>query len=439
MSRGFRAATRAAVLVAATLLASSHWEPLPSGGAPAFSQPDSSSLLGPPYLSALRSNTPVLPNNEIRALWVVRDAMTSPEAISRVVDFATQTRFHMLFVQVRGRGDTYYVSALDPPASVLKAPLADFDPLRYMLELAHRSGIQVHAWINVNFVWSNTKDAPPASHLVARHPEWMLTDSRGVRMDNVPSSKWKSERIEGYFLSPGIAEFRTHMANVVRELVTTYDVDGVHLDYIRYPNKKYSYDPVSRSQFLLQWGVDPVDLAGNRRGVERVVGKPALSAMDSLYSLARSQQVDSMVATIHRACRGKPLSAAVIADPNVALSDKGQDWPRWVHQRWVDFVVPMAYSMPPLEIEGRARTYNRLVGIDHVLIGLGVFDGRDEFLAESVGLLREVPVAGYAIFSYNALDELIDGAALIENAVLPPDTSDGEEDGEYDEEEEDEE
>ena len=442
MSHGFRTATRAAILIAATLLASSHWEPLPTGGAPAFSQEDSSAVFKTAYLTRLLRDTEILPDNEVRALWVVRDALTSPEAVGRVVDFAVQTRFHILFVQVRGRGDTYYQSALDPVSPTLKAPLADFDPLRYLLTLAHREGIAVHAWLNVNYVWSNAKQSPPPSHLVSRHPEWILSDARGVRMDKVPSSKWKSERMEGYFLSPAVAEFRTHMANVVHELVTTYPIDGIHLDYIRYPNKNYSFDPYSRSQFLLRYGVDPVELASNRKTLEKVVGPRTLAAMDSMQSVTRAQQIDSMVVAIHAACDGKPLSAAVIADPATARSDKGQDWPRWVHQGWVDFVVPMAYSMPPLEVEGRARIYNRLVGVDHVLIGLGVYDGRDEFLAESVSLLRDVPVAGYAIFSYNALDELVDGAELIANAVLPADTLDADSDslqtGDEDDEEEDE-
>jgi hypothetical protein len=94
-----------------------------------------------------------------------------------------------------------------------------------------------------------------------------------------------------------------------------------------------------------------------------------------------------------------------------------------VHQDWVDFVVPMAYSIPPLEIEAKARIYNRLVGVEHVLIGLGVYDGLDEQLAESVGLLRDIPVAGYAIFSYNALRDNLEAASLIESAVLPADTT----------------
>jgi uncharacterized lipoprotein YddW (UPF0748 family) len=428
MSRGVRRAARAAIVFAATLLAGSHWGPLPTGGAPAFSAPDSPDVFAPPYLTRLIHNTGILPDNEVRALWVVRDALTTPESVSRVVDFAVQTRFHVLFVQVRGRADAYYQSSLDPPSPALKAPLSDFDPLRYLLTLAHRAGIEVHAWLNVCYAWSDAKNAPPSSHLVARHPEWVLTDSRGVRMDRVPVSKWKSERMEGYFLSPGVAEFRTHMAAVVNELVTAYDVDGIHLDYIRYPNREYSFDAESRSRFLLAYGVDPVEIARNRAALERTVGPRALAAMDSLQSESRAAQVDSLVAAIHGACGGRPLSAAVVADAAEARADKGQDWARWVHRGWVDFVVPMAYSMPPLEIEARARVYNRLVGVDHVLIGLGVYDGRDEYLAEAVELLRDVPVAGYAIFSYNVLEENIDGAALIETALLPPDTTEAEED-----------
>lgn len=421
-----RAAVRVSVLVAAIwMLTGPNTEPRPMGGASAFAQAAAdSAVLGPPYLLKLRERTEILPDDEIRALWVVRDALTTPESISRMVDFAVQTRFHVIFVQVRGRGDAWYRSTLEPKASALSAPIEDFDPLRYLVTLAHRQGIEVHAWVNVFYAWSNAGEAPPAGHVVTRHPEWLVTDARGVRIDRVPRERWKSERIEGWFLSPGIAELRTHTAAVVREICTNYPVDGIHLDYIRYPNREYAFDPQSRTRFLLRYGVDPWELALNRAALEKVVGAPALAVMDSLYAEFRVEQVDSMVIAVREACAGRALSAAVIADPVQARSDKGQEWARWVHRGWVDFVVPMAYNMPPLELEHRARIYNRTVGVDRVLIGLGVWDGRDEYLAEAVSLLREVPVAGYSIFSYNALAETIDGAALIEHAVLPPDTVD---------------
>lgn len=389
-----------------------------------------------PYLASLKESTPILPDDELRALWVVRDALTTPESVGRMVDFAVQTRTHMLFVQVRGRADAFYRSAVDPPASILEAPLADFDPLEYLVTLAHRSDIAVHAWINVFLVWSDMSQSPPESHLVARHPDWLLTDASGVRMDRMPPSRWKREGAEGWFVSPGIPAMRAHMARVVRELVTGYDIDGIHLDYIRYPSRDLSFDPVSRATFAVRWGVDPVEATkGNRGALQRVIGAAALAIVDSLYNESRVQDVDSMVIAIRAACGEKPLSAAVVADPFTARHDKGQDWARWVHNQWVDFVVPMAYNFPPLELEHRAIVYNRLVGKDRWLMGLGVFDGRDEYLAESVELLREVGIMGYSIFSYNVLEQEGFGAELIESALLPPDTSYVDEDEEEEEEE----
>jgi uncharacterized lipoprotein YddW (UPF0748 family) len=432
MSRGLRAASPAAVLIASICLA---WEPLPPGGASAFSQAADSAWLTPPYLERLRQSTEILPSDELRALWVVRDALTSPAAIDRLVDFAVQTRFHLLFVQVRGRGDAYYRTRLDPVAPGIAGSIADFDPLAYLITLAHRQGIAVHAWLNVFYVWSDPTSAPPASHLAARHPEWILSNARGVRMDHVPRSRRKAEGIDGQFLSPGVQGLRTHMANVVKDLIASYDIDGIHLDYIRYPNREYSFDTESRARFTVRYGIDPAELvAGDRAALQRMLGAQALASMDSAYSEFRVAQVDSMVSAIHAAAGGRAVSAAVIADPVVARIDKGQEWARWVHQGWVDFVAPMAYTMPPAEIEHRARVYLRTVGVDHVLVGLGVYGGHDDDLAETVSLLREIGVAGYAIFSYNALVENVDGAALIENAVLPPDTL-----GAGDEEEEDDE
>ncbi len=436
MTRGFRTAAFVPVLVASIWIL---WEPLPTGGAPAFwgSQTAEPGVLPPdaPYLARLRESTPILPDDEIRALWVVRDALVTPESVNRLIDFAVQTRTHMLFVQVRGRGDTWYRSGIDPPASALAAPLADFDPLAYLIILARRAGISVHAWLNVFLVWSDTAASPPPGHIVSRHPEWLLTDERGRRMDVVPRSQWKKSGIEGYFVSPAVPEMRRHMANVVRELVQSYAVDGVHLDYIRYPNRTYSFDAAARSAFAVRWGVDPAELAGGDRGaLQDALGRAALALVDSLFTAQRISDVDSMVAAVHAARGGRALSAAVFADPLEATREKGQDWVKWVHNGWVDFVVPMAYNFPPLELEHRARIYHRLIGRDRLLIGLGVFDGRERYLAEAVTLLRSVGVSGYAIFSYNVLAQDRYGAALIENALLPPDTAGVDEDSIEDEE-----
>jgi uncharacterized lipoprotein YddW (UPF0748 family) len=393
-------------------------QPLVDGGAAAFPGPSSvtrsqdgtetrqraaRSGTGGPYLRRLARTTPVQPSDEIRALWVVRDALRTPEDIDRCVDFAAQARFHILFVQVRGRADAYYGSKLEPPAPDLRYSLRDFDPLLYTITRARAAGIEVHAWINVYYAWSNGDVVPPEGHVVRSHPEWLVTDSRGVRADERPVDEWKAAGIEGYFLSPFSAGARDHIVSVVADLIDRYDVDGIHLDYVRFPGAEYGFGLDARTRFALEWGFDPVQVHSDSSGVSAVVGASGAAALDSLWSARRVQQVDSLVVAIRAATGDLPLSAAVVPDPEVARKDKGQDWINWVHNRWVDFVVPMAYNYRPADLLGWAQYLHNAIGRERMLVGLAVYGGRDAYLDRSVNILRVDGVEGFSIFSYNVL------------------------------------
>jgi len=116
---------------------------------------------------------------ETRALWVVRHAISTPGRVDAVVDLAEQMNINTLLVQVRGRGDAFYKSDLAPPAEILEAAPAGFDPLERIVERAHARGLEVQAWINVYLVWS--AGAPPHSplHIVNAHPDWISVRADG--------------------------------------------------------------------------------------------------------------------------------------------------------------------------------------------------------------------------------------------------------------------
>jgi uncharacterized lipoprotein YddW (UPF0748 family) len=396
-------------------------QPLSSGGAVAFAQ--AKERLSGPYLRRLARSTVIQPSDEIRAMWVVRDALKTPDDIDRCIDFAARTRFHILFVQVRGRGDAYYNSTLDPPATELTFPIQDFDPLAYLLVRAHAAGISIHAWLNVFYVWSQN-GAPPEGHIVRVHPDWLVTDVEGVRMDERTVDTWKTNGIEGYYMSPFSKEARSHMVDVVRELVGLYPVDGVHLDYVRFPGPEFGFGVARRTRFALDWGVDPVELYDDPAGLSAVLGAGAVAALDSIWCEWRVQQVDSTVMSIREAVgEDVALSAAVVADRREARNDKGQDWSGWVHNRWVDFVVPMAYNYRPEELLDWVRILHNTIGRERLLVGLAVHDGRDQYLQRSVNILRTERVTGYSIFSYNVLTEKRFAANFIDEVLLPGEES----------------
>jgi uncharacterized lipoprotein YddW (UPF0748 family) len=122
------------------------------------------------------------PQQEVRALWVVRTTLTSPEKIRAMVQAAKENGFNTLIVQVRGRGDAYYRSRLEPRAIELKDQPQDFDPLAITLTEARQRGLKVHAWVNTSLLAN--LDALPSDpkHVYNEHPEWLAVP-RAVAAD----------------------------------------------------------------------------------------------------------------------------------------------------------------------------------------------------------------------------------------------------------------
>jgi uncharacterized lipoprotein YddW (UPF0748 family) len=373
---------------------------------------------GDSFLADFLDSTPIVPKKEIRAVWVVRDALTSKDRIDRMIDFAVRARFHLVFAQVRGRADAFYRSSLEPEAAALEKPVDAFDPLAYLLRRAHEAGIAVHAWVNVFYVWSDRNGVPPPDHVVSRHPDWLAASEQGVRMDSLPVERWQGEGIAGYFVSPGHPGVRSHTVSVIKEIVSNYPVDGIHLDYIRYPNSRFDYSTTDRTEFALRYGVDPLRLSREGERLYHGISKGEVQLLDSLRTEWRIAQVDSMVRAVRRAIGEVPLSAAVITDPGRAKREKGQDWVKWLIDRDVDFVALMAYGYEPGDLVRRIRVIRNAVGADRFLVGLPLFDGRSRYLGYSVSLLRNEGILGYALFSYNVLQEQEFPLSFLERVFL---------------------
>src|SRR5437867_12601062 len=102
-----------------------------------------------------------------KALWVVRDKITTAKAIDDLIEDAATRGIFDLVVQVRGRGDAYYRSELEPRAEAL---LEDIDPLERLIRYGGTAGLRLHPWANVYFVRSPPDRPLPKDpeHLVNR-------------------------------------------------------------------------------------------------------------------------------------------------------------------------------------------------------------------------------------------------------------------------------
>ncbi len=356
---------------------------------------------------------------EERGLWIVRNTLNKKADIQKSIDLAKASNFNALFGQVCGRGDAYYSSSILPRAESLVNNRADFDPLAYVIQQAHAADLDVHAWINVFYIWSAPNAPRSQSHVYHAQPEWAAVDRDGRSMRDYSMQDRKKLNIEGVYIAPGNPQVRDHLRAVIGEILENYDVDGIHLDYVRYPGGNYSFDRMARNRFERKAGVDPFELINNRIKMKNT--ESFLAKVDE-WNIWRANQVTRLVrALYYDVRRQKPeikFSAAVIADLDLAYYRFGQKWSEWLSEGIIDFVVPMAYTSKMKKFNKYIREAKGIKGDRHIYMGIGVWNQPFENALKQVNRCREEAIPGIVIFSHNAMLEHPERFNILRNGVF---------------------
>ncbi len=206
-----------------------------------------------------------LPKHEVRAAWITavygldwpRTRATSPERMRKqqdelveILDKLKAANFNTVLFQTRTRGDVLYQSSIEPYNSILTGKVGGdpgYDPLTFAIEECHKRGMECHAWM-VSIPLGNKK------HVASLGKESVTKKKAAIC---VP---YKNE----YFLNPGHPQTKEYLMSLVREVVKRYDVDGVHFDYLRYPENAprfpdgYDYKRYAKGRSLAQWRRDNI-------------------------------------------------------------------------------------------------------------------------------------------------------------------------------------
>jgi len=349
-------------------------------------------------------------NNEMRALWVTRFALMSTESIHKMVHQAAENNFNVLIVQVRGRGDAYYNSNYMPRSEKLSDDIT-FDPLAELIKEAHKYNLQVHAWLNVYYIWS--APSPPISpeHTIHKHPNWITTDEKGRLLNNYTREELDQARIEGFYLSPANLEVQNHLINIVREIIENYNVDGIHLDYIRYPGSQYGYDIASRTRFMQEYYIDPLDLILKRGKLILQLGEIGYQDLYQCWIKWRAEQITLLVRDIYQCIQGiRPevlLSAAVMPNPEDALRYKMQAWAEWLEEDIMDFIIIMSYTKNTKTAIKQTRIAletAKNAGDKLLFPGFAIYNQPANKAIEKIYQARSLGVKGICLFSYNAIE-----------------------------------
>jgi uncharacterized lipoprotein YddW (UPF0748 family) len=358
---------------------------------------------------------------ETRALWVLRTSLASPQSIGTLVRTAREHGFNTLLVQVRGRGDVYFTGGLEPRAAELHRRPSTFDPLATVLEAAHEAGLRVHAWVNVNLV-SSAVDLPIApTHILHRHPDWLMVprdlaqelarvkeESPGYVGKLARWTRAQPTEIEGLYMSPILPAAAAHVEAVVRDLVVRYAVDGVHLDYARYPSDRFDYSRGAIREF--KEAVRPTLSAAARRETDARETVDPLAYPDTFqeeWKAFRIARMTALVSRLHKTIKATREAALVTVatapDLNEAREHRLQDWGAWLQAGLVDAVCPMAYTPEPARFAEQIAAARDVNGGRSVWAGIGAYRLPAAQTIENILTARRLGTAGVVLFSYDSL------------------------------------
>jgi uncharacterized lipoprotein YddW (UPF0748 family) len=240
--------------------------------------------------------------------------------------------FNAVFPKVWYTGGTIY------PSSVVEAAggpgqLAAFharDPMPDIIEFAHRHGLEVHAWVEYGFMMHHSYATGQHGALLTANPEWKNMTKDSLYYESTMYGNF-------FWADPGNPEVVDFIVDLHRELVERYpDIDGIHLDRIRYPNDEFGYTDIARQRFQHETGrPDPITI---QRGTDNW----------RVWVDWRRRQTTDTAAKIYQAVKSVNeniiVSGAVVAPYMIDTNqEKLQYWPDWVANGLVDMISPLMY------------------------------------------------------------------------------------------------
>lgn len=313
---------------------------------------------------------------ETRAVWVSPSDIMTSDDIDQLVDRCKEARLNVIIPDIFVRNTFYAKSDLMPTASKLPE---GFDPLADLIAKAHTADLEVHPWFCVTY-----RD---------RHFRQWFAEKYGQDIDMVDS--------KGKVIPLGAdvhrAEYRQFIIDLMFGVARDYDVDGIHLDYIRTMGRCYC--PACRKEYAaahlaeLDQATDEEWMAWQREAIGDIVERTALGV--------RQVRPDAV------------MSAAVFSSMPSGAS-QGQDPAGWADRGWLDVVIPMDYQMQSLKVRSNERQFLAAMSNDDQLVtglslymrsGGDVFSRPPELVFEQIELVRRMGIHGYCLFAFGHMSD----------------------------------
>lgn len=392
-----------------------------------------------------RGSVATTTSGQLRAFWVdaFGDGLYTQGQIDQLVSDVKAANMNAIVAQVVRRGDCLCNRSSLPRTAIPGVSPVPFDPLQALIDGAHAQGIQVHAWIITTGVWQGPAAPADPTHAFNQHGPSATGTNNWIDYRSDGASNLTNE----YFLDPGHPDAAAYIVQMATSIAASYNVDGINLDRIRYPDGNFGTNVPS-------WGYNPNAIARFQAATGRS-DRPTNT--DAAWTQWRRDQVTNIVRKIYLETYAIRRSIRISADtitygsgPQTAggwnntrtYAEVLQDWVGWLREGIIDLNIAMNYKR---DTDANQRTWfaqwadfaKDAQGLRQSAIGSAVYLND---IASSVRQARTsvapstagAPSAGWVAYSYRTPDAATDAGtrtgasarAQLINALTRPSTDD---------------
>ena len=285
-------------------------------------------------------------SGQLRAYWVdaFGDGMYTQAQIDQLVADVKAANLNAIVAQVVRRGDCLCNRSSLPRTAIVGVSPAPFDPLQSLIDAAHTQGIQVHAWIITTGVWQGPAAPTDPAHAYNLHGPSASGTDNWIDYRSDGASNLNNE----YFIDPGHPDAAAYIVRAATSIAASYNVDGINLDRIRYPDGNIASLP--------SWGYNPTAIA-RFQAVTGRSDRPLTS--DAAWTQWRRDQVTNIVRKIYLETFAIRSAIRISADtitygagPQAVggwektrtYAELLQDWVGWLREGILDLNIAMNYK-----------------------------------------------------------------------------------------------
>lgn len=341
--------------------------------------------------------------HETRAVWIatnfgldfphgIRDAESQKLLLRRIFKDISEKNYNTVYFQVRANGTTFFNSKYEPYSSELTGrtgSVPSYDPAQLAIDLAREYGLEIHAWVNTFRCFSGNDREPlmEKTHPVNAKENLVVPFYEG---DN-----------QAYWMDPGNPDTRKYLVDLLSDLISQYNFDGLQLDFIRYPGKNFkddhSYGKFGKGKDKADWRRENITQFITELSKKVKLNNPYLKLGVTPIGIYKNP-------------------------PGVfgleAYNDVYQDVETWVNRKLVDYIIPQIYwdinSNPKFEVI--ARDWMKIKENTQVIVGIGAYKPEvKREIASQLGISRNLGADGVAMFRYRNISDMF----LFSEPALP--------------------